>query len=423
VVLRRLTQSRFVRQLGWSFSSRLVAAALQLVVVVLLARGLPVVEFAKIASANAVMLTVVALNGFGLLRQTQYRRSVDPDDPDLPAIFAVWQRFTTSSAVLWLAGCGALWAVTDDVLFAQLAPISAWLVFEQQTTLWNAISIVDGRAHETMSSYLWRRIPVVVALAVAPALDLDTAWTWSISLAVGSALAYVAGVRRAVPWSRRLLPGRRPPGTVTFDFSYWWSEVGSQVRDLDVLAITLVSAATGGAYALPARLVRPMNIITMATTSVAFPRIARMRVVSQRQLVLGSLIATAPVAVVAGAVALLAGQLPRLVGDEYEDAIPVLRILCLLAAVVGLGALLVTFLQARSREANRFTGRFLIGLAAVQVLAAALATYVGDAETAAWTVLAVSTAGVFVIYLRAVRECGVERSVATTSDDEVPSPL
>ena len=410
MVLRRLTNSRFVRQLGWSFSSRLVAAVLQLVVVVLLARGLAVVDFAKIASANAVMLSVVALNGFGLMRQTQYKRSVDPDDPDLPAIFAVWQRFTTTSAVLWLLGCGALYLLTDDVLFAQLAPISPWLVFEQQTTLWNAISIVDGRAHEIMTSYLWRRVPVVVALAVALAVDLDVAWTWSISLAAGSALAYVAGVRRAVPWSRRVLPGRRPPGKVTFDFSYWWSEVGSQVRDLDVVAITLVSAATGGAYALPARLVRPMNIITMATTSVAFPRIARMKVVTQRQLVLGSLVATAPVAVVAAAVGLLAGELPRLVGDEYAHAIPVLRILCALAVVVGLGALLVTFLQARSREANRFSGRFIILIAVVQVAGAAVATYVGDAETAAWTVLGVSTAGVLAIYLRALKECGVERT-------------
>ena len=74
----------FLRQLGWSFTSKVVSAALQLVVIVLLARGLEPARFAGVASANVVMMAVVALNGFGLIRQVQYRRSVDRDDPDLP---------------------------------------------------------------------------------------------------------------------------------------------------------------------------------------------------------------------------------------------------------------------------------------------------------------------------------------------------
>lgn len=410
----------FARQLGWSFASKLVSAALQLVVIVLLARGLEPSRFAAVASANVVMMAVVALNGFGLIRQTQYRRSIDPDDPSLPAIFAVWQRFTNASAVLWLVGCLALWAVTDDILFAQLTPIALWLVFEQLTTLWNGISLVDDRAQDLMSSYLWRRGPVVLALGVALAADLDIVWTWSIALAAGSALAYLTGLRRAVPWSRRLLVGRRPEGEVTFDFGFWWTEVGSTVRDLDVAAITIVSAATGGLYALPARLVRPMNLVTVAATSVAFPRIARLRSVTQKQLLLGCLIGTAPVAAVAGVTALAAGLLPRLVGDEYDAAVPVLRVLCLTAVVVGFAALVVTFLQARTREANRFTGRLSIVIAVLQVALAAVAAQVGDAVAAAWTVTLVSTVGTVVLYARAAHECRLEAHREVASSEDAP---
>ena len=399
---------RFLRQLGWSFTSKIVSAALQLVVIVLLARGLEPSRFAGVASANAVMMGVVALNGFGLIRQIQYRRSVDPDDPALPAIFAVWQRFTNASAVLWLVGCLVLWAVTGHDLYAQLTPVAVWLLFEQLTTVWNGISLVDERAHDLMPSYLWRRGPVVVALAVALAADLDVVWTWSLALAAGSVLAYLTGLGRAVPWARRIVVGRRPAGEVTFDFGYWWTEVGATLRDLDVAAVTLVSAATGGAYALPARLVRPMNLVTVAVTSVAFPRIARLRQVTQRQLLLGSVVGTLPVACVAGVTAVAAGLLPRLVGHEYAGAVPVLRVLCLNAVVVGFGGLLVTFMQARSSEANRFTGRLALVTAVGQVSSAAIAASVGDAVAAAWAVTAVLAAGVALLYARAAHECRLE---------------
>ena len=98
------------RQMGWSFTSRVVAAALQLVVIVMLARGLDTSTFAHVATANVLMMAIVPLNGFGLMRQLQLRRSLDPDDPSLPAVFAVWQRFMLGSVVIWLAGCVGLWA-------------------------------------------------------------------------------------------------------------------------------------------------------------------------------------------------------------------------------------------------------------------------------------------------------------------------
>jgi len=398
----------FLRQLGWSFTSKVVSAVLQLAVIVLLARGLEPHRFAGVASANVVMLAVVALNGFGLVRQVQYRRSVEREDPSLPAIFAVWQRFTLASAVLWLLGTLVLWAATGDGLFLRLTPVAVWLLFEQLTTLWNAVSLVDDRAQDLMSSYLWRRGPVVVALAVALAADLDVVWTWSLSLAAGSVLAYLTGLPRAVPWSRRVFPGRRPAGEVRFDFGFWWTEVGATLRDLDVAVITLVSATTGGVYALPARLVRPMNLVTVAATSVAFPRIARLRTVTQRQLLLGCLLGSVPVALTAGVTAIAAGLLPRLVGDEYSDAVPVLRVLCVAAVVVGFGALVVTFLQARSRAANRFTGRLSIAMAVVQLVGAAVAASVGNALTAAWVVTLVTAAGVAILYARAAHECRLE---------------
>jgi O-antigen/teichoic acid export membrane protein len=241
-------------------------------------------------------------------------------------------------------------------------------------------------------------------------VDLDVTWTWSLALAAGAVLAYVFGRHRAPGWARRALPGSRVEGDVRFDFGFWWSEVGGVLRDFDVAAVTLVSATTGGIYALPARLVRPMNLVTTAATSVLYPRIARARVISRRQLVLGSLAGTAPVAAISGVTALLAGLLPRLVGDGYADSVPVLRILCLTAALVGFGTLLVTFCQARSNAATAFSGRLLLLVALVQVPAAGVAAHYGDATAPAWAVTVITAIACALLFLRALRECGVERT-------------
>ncbi|WP_372734999.1 lipopolysaccharide biosynthesis protein [Nocardioides sp.] len=395
----------FFKQLGWSFSSKIVAAALQLVIIVLLARGLAPSDFARVATANVLVMAVVVLNGFGLVRKMQFLRAQDADDPNLPAVFWVWRRFTLTSALLWLLSCVGAWLLTGHELFAALAPLSVWLVFEQLTSLWNAISLTDGRAHELMPSYLWRRAPVVLVLIAALAADLDVTWAWSLSLTAGSVLAYLTGRSRAVQWARPLWPGRRPAGEVSFDFGFWWTELGGQLRDMDVVVITVISATTGGLYALPARLVRPMNLVTAAAAQVAFPRIARQATVSQRQLLVGTVFGTAPVAFIAAVTAAGAGLLPRLVGEDYAATVPVLRVLCLCAVAVGFAGLVVTFLQARSRAANRFTGRLLMTVAILHLVAAALAASVSGAIAAAWAVTGVTIAGSVVAYFRAIVEC------------------
>lgn len=395
----------FARQVGWSLTGKVISALLQLVVILLLARSLPPSEFAFVASANVIMLAVVAVNGFGLIRQIQYRRSVRRDDPSLPDLYAVWQRFVLLSAALWLGATTGLHLATGDRTYLALTPIAGWLVFEQVTTLWNGISVVDDRARDLIPSYLFRRVPVVLALAAAAAWDWSIVWTWSLSMAAGSVLAWLAGRSGQEEWARRLLPRRERSGPVAFDFGYWWTEVGAQVRDLDVATISLVSSSVGGVYALPARLVRPMNLITVAAASVAFPRLARMDRVTRRQLFLFCALGSAPAAATALLVALFAGLLPDLVGPEYDAAVPVLRIMCLSAAVAGFGALVVTVLQARSREANRFAGYVLMTVGAVQVTAATAGAALDGATAAAWGATATVVVGTAALYWRADREC------------------
>jgi O-antigen/teichoic acid export membrane protein len=393
-------------QVAWSFSAKFVSALLQAVVFVLLARGLQPAGFAFASSVYVVLNAFVALNGIGLVRQMQYKRSLNPADPLLGPLYAARLKFTYVSAVVWLIGCGVLATITGDVRFVQIMPTAIWLAVEQTTTVWNGISIIDHQNQALFPSYLYRRVPVVLALVLAVILGLSTLWAWTIGLAVGSVAAYVRGLRLQEPWARVAWPWReRYKARLDLDFGYWWFELGNQLRDLDVTVVSLLSAHIGGIYAFPARLIRPMNLVTQAAGSVAFPVLARRKLVTLRQLTLGVIAGTAPVALIAIIVAIAANLLPAVAGQAYVGSVRPLQILCLAALFTGASALLMVFLQSRSTRANNFAGYVSLFGGALQVAFVALgaiwAGAVGAALGATTSVLLL----LGLLIVRAVAQC------------------
>jgi O-antigen/teichoic acid export membrane protein len=384
-VRRRLQPLKgFAAQVSWSLAARILAAALQLAVIILLARGLPPSRFAVVSTVNVILLMITAINGFGLIRQIQYRRSVDRDDPTLPALYATRLRYAHASAVGWGATMLALWGITGNGTYLALLPAAIWLLAEQITQTWNGISIVDGRAHELVWSYMARRAPVVAVLGIALVAGLDVVWSWTTGLALGGILAFAQAVRRQEPWARHLLPPRREPGQhVSHDIGYWLSQIGDQLRDFDVAALAVVGIHAAGIYALPARLLRPMNMIAAATAQIAFPALSRRRQVTRRQLILGVLAGSLPSVVVALVLLALAGFLPVLVGDKYEASVPITRILCLAAALWAPCTLLVTYLQSRSDDSTKLLGVVVVALSGVQILAVCIGGIADGATGAA----------------------------------------
>lgn len=393
----------FRHQVMWSLVARMTAAVLQILVLILLARGLEPKLFALVSTAYVALNVVVAVNGFGLLRQIEFRRSRDPDDPSLSSLFALRLRFSYASGLLWLVGCVVAFAVTRHEYFLALMPAAIWLLVEQTTQVWNGISVVDGRAENLVMSYLTRRLPVVVFLAVALVLDLHMVWSWTLGLAAGSFLSYAQGVRTQERWARVLWPRRSMiTEKLPLDLGYWWGLVGMQVRDLDVAAVSLVSSVAGGFYAFPARLVAPMNLVTMAAGSVAFPRVARAGI-TRRQLRRGTLLGILPVLLIAGVVALLSPFLPLLLGQAYADSVAVLRISCVTAVLTGSATLLAILLQALSTEDARTVGYLSIFFALAQVGAAGAGAVLDGAVGAATGVACVSACTAVTLWVQANR--------------------
>lgn len=381
--LRQDRVKRFGQQFGWTLSSRVVAALLQMVVLALLARGLEPAGFAYVSSINVALLVVVALNGFGIQRQISYRRARDPNDERLPGLFRRRLRYTYTSAVVWLAATVALALVFDDDRWLAVVPATIWLVAEQNTQVWNSIAIADGKASQMMASFLFRRVPVVLFLVAALVEGWDIVWSWSVGLALGAVLAYLFQYRFQEPWARVLVP-RRDREKVGLDLGYWWSQVGEQMRDLDVPLLTaFVDPVVAGIYALPARFVRPMNMITIATGSVAFPRLSRRKTVWRTELLAGVAVGAAPTVLIAALLFLAAPVLPLIAGDAYAGSVTTMQIVCVATALWGPCSLMVVFMQSRSDQATRAAGATVMTYNCLQLGGVVLGGILGGAPGAA----------------------------------------
>ncbi|WP_083405482.1 lipopolysaccharide biosynthesis protein [Mycolicibacterium rutilum] len=407
----------------------MIFAMLQLGVTVLLARSLTPAEFAFASTAIALLMIMIALNGFGIIRQIEYRRSLDAEDPELPLLFIVRLRYSYASGVVWALGCLALWLVVKDGRFLILLPAAIWLVIEQITQVWNGISIIDGKSHLLIPSYVSRRLPQVLCLAAGLHLGLDGLSCLVTGMVIGALISYVQGWFTQESWARALRPIsiKNRAARVGLDIPYWFSQVGEQVRDLDVAVVALVSTSGAGIYALPARLVRPMNLVTQAGGMVAFPHMVRRPKVSRRQLCLFLAAGTVPVLVASLAVFLAAPLVPMLVGTDYVDSVPVLQILAVTALLSGPSILLCFFLQARGRSAVRSAGLIML----IGNLALLPCVYLGALNSGAIGAAVGALIGqglIFVALLaRGFFECGVgvglrgpRRSSLVTADEGKP---
>jgi len=385
-------------------------AGMQVMVLALLARGLTPVTFAHVSIVMVALQVVVMTNGFGLQRQIQLKRSEDARSPELPGLYALRLRFTYVSAIGWLVGCVVLSFTQHSRFPVEIAPLSLWLVSEQCTTIWNGINIVDNRSRELFASYAARRLPPTVMLIPALILDWNMVLTWSLSLTFGSTLAYLVTMNRQESWARLLWPFRRNSVIahgVTLDVGYWFCLVGMELRDLDVAAVSAVSASAGGVYALPARLVRPMNLITQAAGAVAFPRLVRRSVISRKHLMLGTLVGISPATLIAACVYVLAPVLPRVIGSEYRASIGALRILCFAAVMTAGITLFSTFLQARSSRATTHAGVLVLAFAFAQIMFASVGATINGGNGAAAGACLTQAVLLVLLLVRSLSECSV----------------
>ena len=416
-----MVNRQFGKQVVWSTTARAISALLQLAVIVLLARSLSPAKFAFASTTYSVLMVMVALNGFGILRQIDYRLSLDSRDPWIPRLFTIRLRYTYVSGVIWTVACAGLWLATQDVRFLVIAPAAIWLVIEQITQVWNSISIVEGKSQLLVRSYVSRRLPVVLSLGAGLIFGLDGLCCMVAGLVVGAFCSYIQGWSTQAEWARGLSPRLASSSgpRIEIDLPFWLSELGDQIRDLDVPVVALVNAATAGIYALPARLVRPMNLVTSAGAMVAFPHVVRRDQISRGQLCGAVAIGSIPVLAASASAYFAASLLPSIAGESYRSSIPVLQIMACTAFVSGPSILLCNFLQARTNKALRDSGLIMLFGNIVLLPCALVGALSNGAVGAAFGALTGQALIFILLFLRGLAECGVRSHPSADRTDEL----
>ncbi len=398
-----MLRHKLIRQFSWTFGARLSAATMQMGIVLLLAIGLPPSRFALVSTVIVVVQALTALNGFGLQRQIQYRRSLDPSDALLPALYEKRLRFTYWSVFLWCIACVALAIRTGSESYLALLPVAIWLMADQTTQVWNGISLADGRASQLVPSSFFRRLPALVSLGVATHQNWDILWSWTIGMAAGGILSMAYTIRDQDSWARRILPKPREPlPTVALDFGFWWSQVSLHIRDFDVPLLAAVDPYIAGIYALPARFIRPLTMVTSSMSAVAFPELSRRSTVAYSTLARLVVISTIPSLALGGSLAVVASPLLAAIGPDYAPAIGAFRYASFTIPFLGLSTMLTTFLQSRPRNGASQAGAILLVGYTLQLAAAVSGGVAAGATGAAAGVLLVQVLVSFALAFAAV---------------------
>lgn len=404
----RATARNHTSQAGWSLLARGIAAGAQMLTIVILARNLPPDEFAHAVVIQTVLTVVATINGLGLIRRLQYVRSRDPHNTEQPGIASLRLLYTHASVVVWVLGVGLAAIFMGSTSPLVLMPAAVWLLCEQVTQVWNAISITDGKTVHLVASYSARRFPVVMVLIVAASRGWDMNLGLTTGMALGGLVSLGAGVWNAPEWARTLLVNRSSIRSLKIksDVGTWLTQLGDQVRELETPALTALAPVTAGLYALPARLVRPMSMISMAVSTTLYPTFARKSEIQVRQLAKAIVLGSLPTALVTAIVAAAAPMLPTIVGDQFSESIVALQVMCATTVLWAPSMILVSFLQSRSATTGPRFGVLLIGSNFIYVAAVAVAgTMYGPlaAATASVVVQALTLAILLATALKVVR--------------------
>lgn len=346
------------QQIGWLLGARVISAGLQFLIIAVLARTTRISDFAGLMIIYSVVQVGSTLNGFGRRRQMQYLRAAEPEDPRIRALYSAQLSLIYASGVLFLLVALVGIIIGGGALYGCLTVGSVWFTVEQVVSLRNALAIVDGRSINVFTSYVLRKVVPVLFLLSAWVLSIDGMLPWVTGMAGGSVVALFARSRGEEEWMRSLKPATfREVAATKADLSFWWSQVGSQIREFDISIAAWFDSIATALYALPSRLLRPVTLISQAACSVAFPYLVRRKTLTVRTISMWSLVIVSPTAVCAALAWIAAPFVPLFVGNDYVGSVPVLRTLAIATVATSVMAALTVLLQSRSSRApNRAAG-------------------------------------------------------------------
>ena len=270
-----MNSRRMLAQFGSVVSGRILSAALQGVLLVLIARAITPGQFGLLSATLGASLLAQAMFDGGLTPLILRERAIRPDSALVAAALRLngylsIALFLTAALVLTVLG----WLVEPDILL--LLPLALWMSAERSVEAWLGVVFADGDTRANFSSAVGKRLLSVLLFLVLERVTPSPLLSFAIASAVPSALSAVL-TRRYV--ARRLGPlGDQVSmiGLLREAWPFWLNSMATQANNLDVSIATMAAGSyQAGIFATASRLTSPLRILPTSMARAILPAASR----------------------------------------------------------------------------------------------------------------------------------------------------
>lgn len=372
-------------------ASRISAAILQTLALLLLARWSSPATFGLVAAFLGAMMFASAATNLGLANYVSRARALDKTSGLVPAAVLL-NRYT--SLLLAIGGTAiGIWMGLSTPL-AILIAISTALDKNSDTT--TSVLIADRSFTAPSFVMLLRRsisfivLPTLYLAATPFPVEIIFAAGLLVGSLVGNLVAHLA-VRRKIDWS-----SRASLRTVFRETrSFWIALIGNQLKELHPTVVLFAAGPhIGGLFSAALRFTRPMVLIAGFAAQLLLPAVSRRGETGWSAAKVVAFTSLATTMVLAVALPFIPWIIDVIVGAGYEEAVLPTQILLLGSPVVASAVPLGAILQGQGLVRESALLSFSFG--ALTLIVLLIVSTTGDVTSAALTVVLTSLSQVVI---------------------------
>lgn len=359
---------KIIKNFGWALLGRLLAALLQTVGIVLLARWETVSNFGIVISVLALAIVAHSLIDFGLTTYLIKERAAKIRE-HLYSCFIYNKRIASFSALL-IVGIFSALGVLVDAYYFYLVPIGIWIAFERQSDLLIGFFIADGNNKLATTLLTHRRLVALLLFLFLYYIGLQATLAYSLGISIAALFSYIQ-VRRLLTEEISLLDKALVNFNEVFkkSFPFWINSFFAQLRNVDVVIVTLIiGPAMGALFGAVNRLVSPLSMVSSSMAMVILPSVSKSEIASHEYYKY-TFLATALSSIPYVMLFFLAEYIVNLtLGEKYRGVIPLLEIISIGLILFSASSVLGSIMQGAGLQERVAQVNIIVTLMYIAIL-------------------------------------------------------
>ncbi|GKT11811.1 MAG: hypothetical protein ISEC1_P0784 [Thiomicrorhabdus sp.] len=320
---------KVINNFGWALLGRVFAAILQATGIILLARWEEVENFGIVASMLALGVLVHALIDFGLTTYSVKERSAG-NMAHLYSCMSHNRKFATlfgllSSFITFLLG------YYISSFFYLLLPVGVWIAYERQSDFLISFFIADSKNKIATKLLTHRRLLSLVLFIALYFLSVQVTLAYMLAIALAALASYlqvkyllsneIAALNQKFFTFKELF---------SHTFPFWINSFFAQLRNVDVVIVTVILGPVFGAlFGVANRVVSPLSMVSSSMATVVLPSVSKGDI-RKHEFYKYTVFATALSSIPYICLFFLSSlAVPLLLGEKYNDVVPILEVLSL----------------------------------------------------------------------------------------------